>query len=223
MWGKAMIAAPGGEMPPGGTRLRGGSTPARRMLLAVLLAVWGAGMTHTVASRAGGAHDDELARTEAWVRGSYADVTHMDTSALTQLVASGKPLAIFDVREAKEYAVSHIDGAARVDPGVWSRTFLAEHGGDVAGKTVVFYCSVGVRSSKLAGRVQAALLERGATGVYNLEGGIFRWHGDARPLVDVFGPTDRVHPYDKHWGRLVPRQDLIADEPRRPQEAAPTR
>ncbi len=81
----------------------------------------------------------------------------------------------------------------------------------VNGKTAVFYCSVGVRSSRLAERVAQGLKARGAVAVDDLAGGIFAWHGEARPLVDAKGPTDFVHPYDATWGRLLARPQLARD------------
>lgn len=175
----------------------------------------GAGMTAANAYEAG-----DLPKVEAWVRSGYADVAHMNATELASLIRNGRPLILFDVREADEFAVSHIPGAVRVDPGVWTNSFLSKFGGAVAGRAVVFYCSVGVRSSKLAGRVQAALKERGAEVVYNLEGGVFRWHNERRSLANARGPTERVHPYDRSWGKLIDRQNLIAIEPQQ-SEAPP--
>ena len=81
------------------------------------------------------------------------------------------------------------------------------------GKTVVFYCSVGVRSSKLAARLQKALTARGAKAVYNLQAGIFNWHNEHRPLTTGSAPTSFVHPFDDHWGQLVERRDLLSYRP----------
>jgi 3-mercaptopyruvate sulfurtransferase SseA len=92
--------------------------------------------------------------------------------------------------------------------------FLERYGAGVDGKAVVFYCSVGVRSSALAERVAQGLQAHGATAVDDLAGGIFAWHGEGRPLVDAQGSTDFVHPYDSSWGRLLARPDLARNAPR---------
>jgi len=77
------------------------------------------------------------------------------------------------------------------------------------GKTVVFYCSVGERSSRMATHVRDVAREAGAKEIYNLSGGIFAWHNDRLPLVSAPGrPTEFVHPFDATWGRLVDRQSL---------------
>ena len=119
---------------------------------------------------------------------------------------------IFDVREAGEYAVSHIDGAVRVDPAITAEALLAQYGADMQDKTLVLYCSVGVRSSRLAQRLSNAAQFPQATPIYNLEKGIFGWHNEGRPLVMANGAvssaTDYVHPYNLFWGRMVNRKDL---------------
>lgn len=156
----------------------------------------------------------DLAKVETQIRADYAGIAHLTAAALEAAMAHGDDVVIFDVREENEFAVSRIAGARRVDPAASGRQFMHEHGADLAGKTVVFYCSVGVRSSRLASRVADALRERGVKGVYNLEGGVFRWHNEARGLIDVQGGTDRIHPYDAQWGKLVERQDKVSLKPR---------
>ena len=157
-------------------------------------------------ARAGG--EAALSRVEETVREAFPDVVHLTPAeAERRLGQSAGDVVIFDVREADEWAVSHLAGAERVSPRSWRRDFPAAHGQRVAGKTVLFYCSVGVRSSKLAGRVQDALKAAGATAVYNLSGGAFRWHNEGRAMVDRSGMTPAVHPYDRFWGRYLARRE----------------
>lgn len=170
---------------------------------------------------AGGYQPADLSKVEAMVRSGYADVAQLPADKLAELIARGEELLILDVREEEEFRVSHIAGAVRVDPGIWSWRLHAQLGEAAKGKRVVFYCSVGVRSSKLAGRVQDGLMAAGATGVYNLVGGIFRWHNEQRPLVDDKGGTALVHPYDSNWGGLLLRQELTATAPRSARMEAP--
>ena len=137
----------------------------------------------------------------------YKNVSHMETAELQNLIVNNKDVLIFDVREESEFNVSHIPGAVRVSPSSWGWTFLRDHGANVKGKTVVFYCSVGVRSSTMAARVQEGLAQRGARKIQNLNGGIFAWHNEKRALVNDNGNTPFVHPFDKHWGSLLNRQN----------------
>lgn len=40
--------------------------------------------------------------------------------------------------------------------------------------------------------------------VFNLEGSIFAWAEEGRPLVDTHNqPTTFVHPYNAVWGKLL--------------------
>ncbi len=154
-----------------------------------------------------------LQATIADVARRWPDIGHIAPAKLDRLMAAHSAV-VFDVRTPAEYAVSHLPGAILVDPDMGAATFLERYGKAVKGKTAVFYCSVGVRSSRLAERVAQGLKARGATGVDDLAGGIFAWHGQARPLVDAKGPTDFVHPYDATWGRLLARPQLARTTPR---------
>lgn len=149
----------------------------------------------------------ELAATMANVAERWPAISHIAVPAAAEKIQTGD-VVLFDVRTAEEYAVSHLPGAQHVEPGITDDDFLSKFGDSVDGKEVVFYCSVGVRSSKLAERMKSHLTERGATAVYDMAGGIFAWHSERRPLVNARGPTDFIHPYNARWGRLVVRGDL---------------
>lgn len=155
----------------------------------------------------------EFQAVEAMVAKTYPDVEHVTTLDVERLRQSGDAVLLLDVREMSEFRVSRIPGAVRVDPGAWTRTLMAGIGADARGRTVVLYCSVGVRSAKLAGRAQKALREAGAVRVVNLMGGIFRWHNEMRTLENDAGQTGDVHPYDARWGRLLSRQHLAREMP----------
>jgi rhodanese-related sulfurtransferase len=147
------------------------------------------------------------------VKRDYDGVAQLSTGALADRLADREDVLLLDVREMQEFAVSHLAGAQRVDPGIWRSTFLKRFANAARGKTVVFYCSVGVRSSKLAEKVRAELMAQGALGVFNLDGGIFAWHNEGRPLVNAKGQTSFVHPYDSYWGQLITRRELAKTNP----------
>jgi rhodanese-related sulfurtransferase len=154
-----------------------------------------------------------LGAVEAKIRASYASIPHMTSAEYEALEASGEPIVLLDARSKEEFAVSHLPGAHYVDPGIWKWSFRNAYGSDLKGKKVVIYCAVGARSSNLASRITDIAKEAGATGIYNLEGGIFRWHNEGRPLVGPNGKTDEIHPYDENNSRLIDRKDLIAYTP----------
>ena len=151
----------------------------------------------------GACGQQSLERVEKAVEKAYA-AEHLPAETLHRALAGSDSAAylLFDVRQPGEYAVSRIGPALQVDPEASADDFIAAHGAALAGRRVVFYCSVGYRSSKLLKRVERAAVGAGAVSLANLRGGIFRWHNEGLPL-EADGDTARVHPYDRHWGRLL--------------------
>ena len=101
---------------------------------------------------------------------------------------------ILDARTEAEYAVSHLKESQRIDP---------EHPEQVVMRSkdtpIVVYCSVGYRSARIAQQLDQA----GFSHVFNLEGSLFKWANEERPLFRNDHPTLLVHPYDQLWGRLL--------------------
>ncbi|MGV6818973.1 MAG: rhodanese-like domain-containing protein [Parvularcula sp.] len=146
------------------------------------------------------------------IRTRYDDVKQLRAADLAAMPPEN--VILVDVRQRKEYDVSHLKGAIRVAPKSRARAVLAAAGGDVSGKTVVFYCSVGERSSWLARRSAKYLKKQGATDVYNLEGGIFGWHNEGRPIYRDGKETRDIHPFNDRWGVLITDRAAITDTPR---------
>ncbi|WP_420456501.1 rhodanese-like domain-containing protein [Rubrivirga sp.] len=129
----------------------------------------------------------------------FSDVPTTTTAALADRLGTREAPVLFDARSPEEVAVSHLPGARRIDPDA-SAAELATALADVDHqREVVVYCSVGVRSAGVARRLR----EAGFTRVENLEGSIFRWANEGRPLVRDGRPVAEVHPYDAVWGRLL--------------------
>lgn len=129
------------------------------------------------------------------------------TAQLAQWMADDRdrPLVLLDTRPVAEFDVSHLPGARRVDPTTRDTAAL----GIPPRARVVVYCSVGWRSGHVARR----LLDAGRGRTWNLEGGLFAWANEGRPMVDASGnATARVHPFDAAWGRLL-RPELRAPLP----------
>lgn len=148
---------------------------------------------------------DGLDALHADIVSDYPSVSHVSADAVGDAL-------FLDIREPDEFAVSRIPGAVRVPPDASEAEVLARLG-DVSGRRIVAYCSVGRRSSVFARAMQDALVAEGAVSVSNLEGGVFGWHADRRPLENADGATDAVHPYDEIWKRYVPRQDAVSYRP----------
>jgi len=137
---------------------------------------------------------------------AFPTVEHITAEALQGLETGS--VMIFDVREVDEYEVSHIRQAIHVSPKISAENFLDQYRDAANGKTFIFYCSVGHRSSILAEKVQDKLIASGSGPIYNLEGGLFNWHNQNRPLVtEQAESTDYIHPYNFYWGRMVNQKD----------------
>lgn len=154
--------------------------------------------------------NDGLAAVHADIVADHSTVAQLTPEQFSTLDA-GK-LLILDIREPEEYAVSRIPGAIWVSPAADAEMATIQIG-DVRGRDIVVYCSVGRRSSIFAERVQDDMLAKGAISVANLERGIFGWHNESRPLVDGRGETDAVHPYDNVWKRYLKRDEKARYSP----------
>lgn len=141
-----------------------------------------------------------LARFHEGLLERYPRTDHISAAALSDLPAD--QVLLFDVRETDEFEVSHLEGAIRVDPNISARRFLRLHGDELEGKTLIFYCSVGERSSSLAQAVGDATE---GLAIANLEDGIFKWHNEFRPVFAGGLETDTVHPFNDFWGQLLER------------------
>ena len=132
------------------------------------------------------------------LRTRFSEIDWITTQQLADWLADKdrRQPALLDVRTAAEWNVSHLAGARRVDP-----TADAETAGEGLAKDapIVTYCSVGYRSGKMAERLRAA----GYSNVRDLEGSIFEWANEHRPLVSNGKRVARVHPYNSIWGRLL--------------------
>ena len=135
---------------------------------------------------------------EAMIAGEFPDVPGVSTAELAaQLAADPTGVVILDARAEEEFAVSHLPAARLVGSDADAASRLAAE----ADARVVVYCSVGYRSAALVDRLR----ERGHANAVNLEGSIFRWAGEGRPLYRDGVRVEQVHPYDDRWGALLPR------------------
>ena len=142
----------------------------------------------------------------AKIHREFPDVPRMETSELAELLKSPeqqRPL-LLDVRTRAEFEVSHLPGAIRVEPGSDPAALRLPRD-----KRIVTYCSVGYRSAAMAKRLR----DGGYPQVTNLEGSIFQWANENRPLVNDGRPTDKVHPYNGVWGMLVEKAHRAEDVP----------
>jgi rhodanese-related sulfurtransferase len=141
----------------------------------------------------------------------YKSVKHISRQKLIEVLGSENrsDVLIFDVREKEEFIVSHLKGAKQLSPSIWKSSFLKKYGEQVKGKKIIFYCSVGVRSTKMADYLSQSLKEQGAKEIYNLEEGIFGWANKGQALFkSAAETTTKVHPYNSHWGQLIKEESI---------------
>ena len=132
------------------------------------------------------------------IEAQYPETPSLSTDSLAAHLADAEtPPLLLDVREPEEFAVSHLAGAQRVDPEAEA---LPEALASLPRDTpLVAYCSVGYRSAGFVQRLRAA----GFTNIRNLEGSIFRWANEGRPVVRGDSAVQAVHPYSRVWGQLL--------------------
>ena len=169
----------------------------RRLLLLGLLVLLAAAMWILVFTTTADPVE-RLAFFKDQVRKRFPQAPQLSTAELATRLASGEEIVLLDVREPEEYAVSHLPGAVRVDPGAGPEL----PPGVDPDLPVVAYCSIGWRSSSWV----EGLRDQGVDAV-NLEGSIFQWVAEDRPLVQGQAPTGVVHPYSRLWGWLVDPED----------------
>lgn len=152
------------------------------------------------------------------IRAKYPEVKQVSTEALAQrLAVSGsstassaassavssaeslKQIVLLDTRTPEEYRVSRIGNAINVSPDATEFPMLDSLPKDTP---IVAYCSVGYRSSEIAQR----LADAGFTNVENLEGSIFKWANEGRPVQSSTGPVQEVHPYNPVWGKFLQKE-----------------
>ena len=135
------------------------------------------------------------------IRDKYPDVKQLRTDELYSWLTApdSEPIIIIDAREEKEFHVSNITGAMNIH---YNKDPLKHFTCVDPDRPIVVYCSVGYRSSVLAEKLQ----DMGFTRVYNLEGSIFKWANEGRPLVQDKVTVHKVHPYSARWGNLLERK-----------------
>lgn len=173
-----------------------------------LLVIW---LSALAASHTVYADENPLNELQIKIQREFDAVEHVSTDALSKNLSDD--VVLFDVREQDEFAVSHLANAILVSPEIDSEEFVQRFSQQIEGKRVYFYCSVGYRSSALIDRLSAELKDAGVMEAKNVEGGIFKWHNEEKPLVQGSTNTSYVHPYNFFWGRYINRSKLKRYKP----------
>ncbi len=142
----------------------------------------------------------DLEKIRAIIRAKFPGVVQVSTQELASWIQSRETPLLIDTRKPEEFAVSHLRGAVNLEsPGAIAK-YLAER---KPGRAIL-YCSVGYRSSRLADQLQ----RRGIQDIANLEGSIFAWANEGRPVFQGEREVRQVHPYNARWAGLL-RPELV--------------
>lgn len=128
------------------------------------------------------------------IRLKFPSITHISSSELAAWLEDDLRCSpvLLDARTAEEYAISHLQQARLSPPNLlqWrDRMELSRQ------TPIVTYCSVGYRSAILARRLQ----DHGFEQVFNLEGSLFAWFRENRPVYQDGQPVRQIHPYNFFW------------------------
>jgi rhodanese-related sulfurtransferase len=116
---------------------------------------------------------------------------------LADIISTESDWVLLDSRELAEFEISHLPDAKWVGHIDFCMPRVL---GIPKDTKVVVYCSIGVRSEKVAEK----LLTSGFSKVWNLYGGIFAWANEHKALVAQNQKTTlAVHCYDQHWAKLL--------------------
>jgi rhodanese-related sulfurtransferase len=122
-----------------------------------------------------------------------------------ELRENNQNYTILDIRELKEYNVSHIKNAISISFNGFNIKMI-KHKID-KNTPIVVYCSIGYRSEKVGEK----LLNEGFT-VYNLYGGIFNWKNSNNPIVNNNEiATQKVHCFNQEWSKWLLKGEKIYD------------
>ena len=161
--------------------------------------------------------------TLSFIETKFSGISHKSTNELYDKINANDnndelQIVVLDIREEKEYNLSHIPGAIWMSPNETPQSIIEklqnEHDININVNSddedkkemdnnnveIYCYCSVGYRSSIMTDKLQ----RHGLKNVHNLHGSIFKWVNEGKPIVDNDGDNiDQVHTYNQAWGVLL--------------------
>jgi len=128
----------------------------------------------------------------------FGAVPEVDAPTLRKQLQGAEPPVLVDVRPDHERKVSVLPGAISLD------AFNADRSA-YAGRPVVTYCTVGVRSG-----IAAKKLQKDGINATNFKGSILAWTLEGAPLVTPSGaPTQQVHVYGRRWNYAAEAYEAV--------------
>ncbi len=142
--------------------------------------------------------NERLERQIRKISRAYPEVQGISVDSLLSWLASDRPAPLLvDVRSKREFETSHLPDALHIERADSLIALLSR-----SEEPVVLYCSIGARSAQRAEDVRRQFPGR----LYNLEGSIFAWANANLPVEAKGRPTQKVHPYNWYWGRMLEKE-----------------
>lgn len=135
-------------------------------------------------------------RVDQMIEREFPGVPFISTNSLADQMKTPEPRLLIDVRDIKEFSVSHLEGAIQADSITKIQTLIEMHPNV---RQVVLYCSVGYRSAKYVQQLR----QLNKSNVFNLKGSLFAWANEGKPLFAGKEKVSKVHPFDAKWGELL--------------------
>jgi rhodanese-related sulfurtransferase len=129
---------------------------------------------------------------------TFPNVQRITTEQLAHILSSSKlekPI-LLDAREQEEYDVSHLKNALKTTTTAEALEILKN---EKKNRFIIVYCAVGYRSARLVQQLK----ERGFSNTYYVEGSIFKWVTEGRPVYRGDQRVYNVHPYEEEWRHLL--------------------
>lgn len=106
---------------------------------------------------------------------------------------------IIDIRNKKEFEVSHLSGAIQIEDINEIEQHLSKNS---PAKKAILYCTIGYRSSILIQQLPEEQKNR----VLHLEGGIYEVIQESPKLIvsSAGKPVKEIHPYSPFWALFLP-------------------
>ena len=128
----------------------------------------------------------------SFLRRQFPDSPGIQTNELDDKIQNNQNVFLVDCRRPDEYSVSRIPNATNIHFKCSDEDLKSALKDLDETVTIVNYCSLGYRSGVMTKRILDLGLDNvSKERVYNLEGSIFKWAQEERPLIDNKGQTTK--------------------------------
>ena len=128
----------------------------------------------------------------SFLRRQFPDSPGIQTNELDDKIQNNQNVFLVDCRRPDEYSVSRIPNATNIHFKCSDEDLKSALDDLDENVTIVNYCSLGYRSGVMTKRILDLGLDNvSKERVYNLEGSIFKWAQEERPLIDNKGQTTK--------------------------------